>query len=204
MNVFQWLSLFLAAAFLLLAFLSIKVLDQRNHARHTAALADDAYIAMRRRVEELEDEKTKAEQVRRQDAAKLGELEAAKDLFGQTRCQLLDMRRAFDELRAARNVAWIRPAKRMPDHEVKRAFAVASEAPLWVAFNQEIDDWLQGLFDEVSKPPSATLSEAQRLHMAGGIEEIRELQKKLLELHATAHKGDADLDDEQTKKGVAA
>jgi hypothetical protein len=97
-------------------------------------------------------------------------------------------------LRAARNVAWPRPAKRLAGGEVRRAFAVAAEAPLWMALNQELDDYLQDVLDQVSLPPGATMNAEARNHLAGGIEHLRLFHKRLLELHAAAQKLDTDIE----------
>lgn len=100
----------------------------------------------------------------------------------------------LEALRSSRNVAVRIHDKRMPSNEVKRAFAVADDAPLWIALNQEIDDYLLDVMDQVSLPPGQTMTEEIRTHVAGGVEYVRGLQKRILELHAAAQKVDVDIE----------
>ncbi len=106
----------------------------------------------------------------------------------------LGLAEQLNALRSARNVSWTAPAKRPSKLEIKRAFAVDDGAPLWVALNCELDSFLQDLFDQVSLPPGPSMNEEARTHLAGGIEEVRKFQKRLLDLHAAAQKVDADLE----------
>jgi hypothetical protein len=105
-------------------------------------------------------------------------------------------------LNSTRSIAWAKPARRVAANDVRRAFAVAAEAPLWVALHQELDDYLQDQLDQVSLPPAASMTEEQRLHLAGGIEHLRLFQKRMLQLHAAAHKEDADLEGGEEKGGA--
>lgn len=88
---------------------------------------------------------------------------------------------AEEKAAARRNVAWPKPAKRMPKAQIAAAFNVPIDEPLFTAIMQEIDDQLQDLLDVVSQPPSPQLTEQGRLHLAGGIEHLRLLQKRILD-----------------------
>lgn len=98
-------------------------------------------------------------------------------------------------LRTQRNVAWPRPAKRIPRAQILAAFSAPIDTGAGAALHQELDDYLQDLLDQVSQPPSPTMPESTRLHLAGGIEHVRLLQKHLLDLHAEASRKDAELEE---------
>lgn len=115
-------------------------------------------------------------------------MKAAADKLSQVRAA------AARDLEISRNVSWSKPARRISASDVKRAFAVPMEAPLWTALHQEIDDFLQELINDVSLPPTPVFTEHNRLHLAGGIEQVRELQKRLLDRQAHANKADEDIE----------
>lgn len=155
--------------------------------------------------------KTRGDQLQSKIAGLDEQLDAKQRMFDEAvkqrddaRMRNVEITREWSALSVRRNVAWVKPAKRMPASEVKRAFAVAADAPLWLALNQEVDDYLQDQLDQVSLPPASTMSEEMRLHLAGGVEHVRLFHKRLLELHAAAQKIDADLDADEDKKGGAA
>lgn len=100
-------------------------------------------------------------------------------------------------LRALRNISWPKPAQRMPRPAVVAAFAEPLDRGLPMALHQELDDYLQDLLDQVSQAPSGAMTEATRLHLAGGIEHLRLFQKQLLDLHAESGREDADLEGKQ-------
>lgn len=131
-------------------------------------------------------------------------LAEARDAICQLKAQNQTAAQTVLDLAAARNVAWPKPAKRVPPHEVKRAFAVDNDAPLWLAFNQELDDYLQDQVDQMTLPPAPGFTEESRLHLAGGVEHLRLFQKRLIDLHAAAHKVDGDLEGEAPEKRSAA
>lgn len=110
-------------------------------------------------------------------------------------------------LKAARNVSWTKPAVRMPAALVLAEFNVPLDQGIGMALHQELDDRLQELLDLVSQPPHGAytqkdgstvpaFTEADRLHLAGGIEHLRLFQKQLLDLSARASTEDADLGEE--------
>lgn len=105
--------------------------------------------------------------------------------------------------RSFRNVAWPKPAVRMPAHAVLKEFNVPLDKGLPAALHQELDDSIADLLDVVSQPPSATLNEDQRLHIAGGVEHLRLFQKHLLDLAARASTGDPDLEEDEKDKPAA-
>lgn len=113
---------------------------------------------------------------------------------------LVENNRGLQTRLSARNVSWTMPAKLPSRSEIRRAFAVDNEAPLWVAFNAELDSFLQDLIDQVSLPPGPTMSEEARTHLAGGIEEVRKFQKRVLDLQAAAKTVDADIAGEGPEK----
>jgi hypothetical protein len=105
--------------------------------------------------------------------------------------------KALDEQKRRRNVAWPKPAKRIPRPVLLAAFAEPVDQGLPAALHQEIDDYLQDLLDQVSQPPSATMPETMRTHLAGGVEHVRLLQKHLLDLHDEASRKDAELEEKE-------
>jgi hypothetical protein len=111
----------------------------------------------------------------------------------QAEKELSTLNSQLSTLRAKRAVSWPKPAKRIPPEQVRAAFAEPLDVGLQAALHQEIDDYLQDLLDQVSQPPSSALTEQHRLHLAGGIEHVRILQKILLDLHAEAGRQDAEL-----------
>lgn len=115
-------------------------------------------------------------------------------------CQALtaELARARAAL-GARVVVWSRPAKRLGRVDILEAFAEPIDAGLQAAVHQELDDYLQGLLDQVSQAPSASLTADTRLHLAGGIEHLRLFQHQLLELHRKAEREDAEIADEAKK-----
>ena len=122
----------------------------------------------------------------------------------QTKVERDDARDELERLRSARNVVWAKPARRLQSADVRRAFAVAADAPLWLALNQELDDYLQDQLDQLSLPPGPAMNDATRQHLAGGVEHLRLFHKRLLELHSAAQKLDADLEDDAAgRKGTA-
>lgn len=125
----------------------------------------------------------------REDKLRIGELE----------CEVLDAHNAAQALQAAKVVVRHVSANRMPDGDVRRAFAVDATAPLWRAVHQELDDAIQKLVDIVDTMPSAAFPETARLHVAGGLSELRDFQKQLLLANERAAK-DADLDDDDDEK----
>lgn len=105
--------------------------------------------------------------------------------------------------KSLRNVAWPKPAGRMPAHTVLKEFNVPIEKGFPAALHQELDDAIAELLDVVSQPPSANLNEQQRLHVAGGIEHLRSFQKHLLDLAAKANQGDPELEEDEKAKPAA-
>lgn len=87
-----------------------------------------------------------------------------------------------------RNVSWPKPERRMTDAQLRDAFNVPVDEPLFQAVMQKIDGAIQEALDVVSQPPSATLTEQHRLHLAGGIEHLRLLQKDLLDVRDAAER----------------
>lgn len=101
------------------------------------------------------------------------------------------------KLKATRALAWPKPERRMKEKDVLGEFDVPIDEPWFVAVNQELDDAISDVLDEVTQPPSATLTAERRTHLAGGAESLREFQKRLLELQHRAANTDEDLDDEE-------
>jgi hypothetical protein len=95
--------------------------------------------------------------------------------------------------------AWPKPAKAIPANEVRRAFAVPTDAPLWQALHQVLDQAIQGVVDEATQQPSATQTTDRRTYMSGGVDALREFQGRLLELQASANREDADLQEGEEK-----
>lgn len=108
-----------------------------------------------------------------------------------------EMSKELEEQRALRNVAWPRPAARIPRPQILAAFSAPIDQGLGAAFQQEIDDYLQEILDQVSQPPSGSMPESMRTHLAGGVEHVRLLQKHLLDLHAEASRKDAELEEKE-------
>ena len=98
-------------------------------------------------------------------------------------------------LRAAK--AWPKPAKAMPANEVRRAFAIPMDAPLWQALHQTLDGAIQNAIDDATAEPSATITSERRAFKAGGVDALREFQGRLLELQASANREDTDLQEEK-------
>jgi hypothetical protein len=96
-------------------------------------------------------------------------------------------------LRLKRNVAYNRPPGRVTEKDLRAAFRIDNETPLWRSIHQEMDDQLQDLIDQASLEPSATMTEDKRLHLAGGIEYLRRFQKTLLDHQALAHHHDPEI-----------
>jgi hypothetical protein len=96
-------------------------------------------------------------------------------------------------LRITRNVAYTRPPGRLAEKDLRATFKIDNETPLWRALHQELDDQLQDLIDQASLEPSAAMTEAKRLHLAGGIEYLRRFQKTLLDHQALAHHHDPEI-----------
>ncbi len=184
MNMYQGLALFFSAAFIVLAFLAVKVMEQRDAAR-AQLVSQQAAI-----------DRDLAEIGKTMDKARA----TAKETHELLRENNRGLAAELNRLRSARNVSWTAPAKRPSKLEIKRAFAVDDGAPLWVALNCELDSFLQDLFDQVSLPPGPSMNEEARTHLAGGIEEVRKFQKRLLDLHAVAQALDADLEGEAPGK----
>lgn len=110
--------------------------------------------------------------------------------------------RLLTELEKARSrplLSWPKPAKAIPANEVRRAFAVPMDAPLWQALHQVLDQAIQGAVDEATQQPSATQTGERRTYMAGGVDALREFQGRLLELQASANREDADLQEGEEK-----
>lgn len=97
---------------------------------------------------------------------------------------------------AERALIWRKPAEEMTELEVKKAFAVSSDAPFWRALHQVLEERIFGGVDAMTVRPGNAYSEAERLHAAGGVEELREFQKELLTRHRAATRADADLEGE--------
>jgi hypothetical protein len=151
--------------------------------------------------------KNNGKQVRElMEAVDTERLERAKNQVNLTRAEhdariaWQDQAAALEKLRlqkALRNVAWPKPANRLAPSTVRVAFDVGQDDPFWQALHQELDDAITEALDEVSKPPSATLTSEQRLHIAGGVEFLRLFQKQLLDLRHLANHADAELEDEK-------
>ena len=189
MNTFQTLSLFLAAAFIALAFLAVKVREQRNALR--AKMAEELVKSI------FADSKRIAAET---------ELKSYRAQADERIAVMDENNRGLTARLSARNVTWTRPAKWMPANEVKRAFAVAADAPLWLALKQQVEVYVEDLADQVSQAPSTSLTAEARLHVAGGMEHLRLFYKQLLELHQAAQTIDADIEGEgpeSRKKGGA-
>ncbi len=119
--------------------------------------------------------------------------------ISQLEAELTALSSQHSALRAQRAVAWPKPAKRIPRPQILAAFAAPIDTGAGAALHQEIDDYLQDLLDQVSQPPSASMPETTRLHLAGGIEHVRLLQKHLLDLHAEASRKDAELEEKEDR-----
>ena len=98
--------------------------------------------------------------------------------------------------KAKRNVSWPKPARRLTMQQVAAAFNVPLDSGLMAALHQELNDQIEELADRVSQAPSATLTEQTRLHLAGGLEHLRILQKELLDITA---RGEIAEDENETK-----
>jgi hypothetical protein len=131
----------------------------------------------------------------------VGGLHNTKDELNRMTEKALQASLDRDELARRRNVAWPRPATRIPANVILKEFNVPLDQGLMAALHQELDDQIQDLLDVVSQPPSATLTAEHRLHLAGGIEHLRLFQKSLLDRSAAASTADPDLDDDK-KEGV--
>lgn len=92
-----------------------------------------------------------------------------------------------------RELAWPRPAQRLKPEEVLAEFDLPMDNPLWQALHQELDDAIADVLDEVTQPPSALLTAERRVHLAGGAEELRKLQRRLLDLQRRANAADEEL-----------
>lgn len=127
-------------------------------------------------------------------------------LSAQTKSLTKDCQRLAAEnqvQRQRRNVGWTRPATRIPRAKVLQEFNVPLDRGFAAALHQELDDAIQEVLDVVSQPPSSTLTEQHRLHLAGGIEHLRSFQKQLLDLAAKASTGDPELEDDEKAKPAA-
>lgn len=124
----------------------------------------------------------------------LAERDMYKEENDSLRAERSALRAEQAALRALRNISWPKPAQRMPRPAVVAAFAEPLDRGLPMALHQELDDYLQDLLDQVSQAPSGAMTEATRLHLAGGIEHLRLFQKQLLDLHAESGREDADLE----------
>ncbi len=115
------------------------------------------------------------------------------------------------ELRAQRNISWPKPAVRMPEKLVLAEFNVPIDQGYPAAVLQELDDKIQELLDLVTQPPHGefhkkdgstvpAFTEADRLHLAGGVEHLRLFQKQMLDLSARANTVDADLETDEKQE----
>jgi hypothetical protein len=139
------------------------------------------------------------------------QLQEEKEILEGTRQadnQLIEsQRQLIITIQKQRNVSWPKPAVRMPEKLVLAEFNVPIDQGYPAAVFQELDDKIQELLDLVTQPPHGTytqkdgttvpaFTEADRLHLAGGVEHLRLFQKQLLDLSAKANTTDADLDDD--------
>lgn len=99
------------------------------------------------------------------------------------------------ELATRSMAAWIVPEKRLPEHEVRRAFSVANDAPIWIAFNQKLDDAATDLIEVTVAEPKDETSEKRRLHAAGGVDALRNFQRDLIELQRLAQAADEEIEE---------
>jgi hypothetical protein len=89
-------------------------------------------------------------------------------------------------LKRQRNVSWAKPEKSLSVAELRAAFDVGADDPLWRAVMQVLDDAIGDVLDQVTLPPSGSMTEEIRTHTAGGGEQLRLFQKTLLTWQATA------------------
>lgn len=135
----------------------------------------------RRKIEQL-DREIELERASAQDH--IADLEIDKEM----------LEKRVKELEVERAVAWPKPARRLNERQVLGNFNVPMDHPLWTALHQELDDAISDLCDQVSSAPSRAtgreFDEANRLHVAGGIEHLRLFQRRILDLQHRANHAD--------------
>jgi hypothetical protein len=81
---------------------------------------------------------------------------------------------------------WRRPAEEMSAEELRTAFDVGEDNDLWLAVLQVIDDRVLSKVEDVAQAPAQDYGAEARAHDAGGLDELRELTRQLLELRGRA------------------
>jgi hypothetical protein len=160
-------------------------MTQRHHKPNVSLIA--RILGFGRLVEDAENLKTQNEAMRKQ-------LESSRREAATCHRRNQELEDRAIELSCRSTAEWIQPERRMPKEEVRRAFSVPKDMPLWRAIHQELDDSATDLVDLTAAAPIEQASELKRLHAAGGLDALRNFQRRLIELQHLAEVEDPDLE----------
>lgn len=110
----------------------------------------------------------------------------------QAEAALLAHVRHVKELKAQR-VRQV-PEKALPDKEVVSILGGIAESDVWRALHQELDAAIMDAVEDVSAPPDPNKPERSRDFAAGGVDYLRRLQARLIDISLAAQERDADLE----------
>ncbi len=175
------LSLFLAAAFVVLAFCATHVLEQRNAARRQIEVQRDTLEQTRDHYKDLKALLEKVQAERDQALVRAAENIAAYDRAAMQNAEhCLTIERMVRDRVLGSEPLELPKLEEMDPDEFREAFDVDADSPLWQAVHQLLDSAIVKAVEAVEPAPSAVFGAEGRTHAAGELSSLRDLQKDLL------------------------